>query len=157
MPKHHSEELYDVDVDGMLAHVGAKHRYAERIVDDTPISYREYFPQRVWKDARGVFDGANPAAVELGEVEAGTFWLIDSIVIEPGLATDLGFARVRVGSVNAIMRRLITVTAQGASDNMSGSPLYLPRGKVFVVCTQTTPGVSTVQVAAQIRVISIDG
>lgn len=150
-----AEGIYADDTDGMLGHIGREHLYAERTLDVTPASVEAFANQRMWKEARGIFDGANPATVELGEVDPGTMWLVEAIVIDTALVTDAGFAKVRHGSLVSPMKQVITVAAQGASVYFGGIPMFLSRGKVWVVCTQTAPGASTVWVTAQVRVVQL--
>lgn len=141
--------------DGMLAHVQPEHRYAERVVDVTPDSHTALFSQRMWKDGQAIFNGVLPAIVSLGEVEPGSFWLVESLVIETALLTDVGSAKVKLGSQLALTRSFVPIGAGGVEKNYE-PPLYLQRGQMIVVCTQTTPAVSTVAITAQVRVVFID-
>lgn len=146
------QELYE---DGVLAHVAPDHRYAERVVDVTPDWRSALYSQRMTKDGTGIWLGTLPVSVRIGEVEAGSFWLVESIVIETGALTDVGFAKVRLASPLALVRSFIPIGAGGAEKNYD-PPLFLARGEVFVTCTQTTPGASTVNITAQVREVIID-
>lgn len=146
------QELYE---DGMLAHVAPEHRYAERIVDVTPDWRTAMYSQRLIKDGTGVWGGVNPVLVRIGEVEAGTFWLVENIVLETGLATDVGFAKIKQASALAVTRAFIVIGANGVQKDFE-PPLFLGRGEVFVLCTQTTPAASSVNITAQVREVVID-
>lgn len=147
------QELYE---DGMLAHVAPEHRYADRVVDVTPDWRTAMYSQRMTKDGSLAFNAVTGIAqVRIGEVEAGSFWLIESLVIETALLTDVGVAKVKVASPLALTRSFIPVGAGGAEKNYD-PPLFLGRGEVFVIVAQTTPAASSVNITAQVREVIID-
>lgn len=146
------QELYE---DSMLAHVAPEHRYADRVVDVTPDWRTAMYSQRMTKDGSGVWNGTLPVAVRIGEVEAGSFWLVESLVIETAALTDVGFAKVRIASPLALVRSFVPIGAGGAEKNYD-PPLFLGRGEVYVICTQTTPAASAVNITAQVREVIID-
>lgn len=146
------QELYE---DGVLAHVAPDHRYAERVVDVTPDWRSALYSQRMTKDGSGVWTGAGAVLVRIGEVEPGTFWLIERLTIETGALTDVGIAKVKQASALSLTRGFVAIGAGGAEVGYD-PPLFLSRGEVFVLCTQTTPAASSVNCIAQVREVTID-
>jgi len=151
-----NEGVWADDLDGMLGHVGQDHRYAERVVDMTPDAIEALFNQRVWRDGSDAWDGVSVARnVYLGKVEPGTFWLVEHVIVSPGLAASIGFAYIVEGvSVTSYARRARVTLDAGGAYAMFDPPVFVGGGDVFIRCVQTVAAADSIVVAAQIRIVS---
>lgn len=145
------------DLDGVLAHVGADHRFAERTYNVTPPSVQEFYNQRIVKDGAAVWDGISTVAnVFLGKVEPGTFWVVEHLIVAPALATDVGFAFImHGGGTTPYSRRARATLDAGGAFVMFAPPVFLDaNADVYVRCVQTAAAASSVVCTAQVRVVS---